>query len=91
MTEHSVTYDVVGGTRQITRQVFEAGTRILGSERTELRVWRGYAGWKVTSWDSDTRQFRTRKEASAWLDEMFCEWELAQVRARGGTKLVIAT
>lgn len=89
MTTHTVVYEIPGGTRTITREVYELLPRILGTETTETRVWRGYAGWHWRKAITDTRHFRTRAEASEWIDDMFRQKELADVAASGGTKLVI--
>lgn len=88
LTEHSVTYEIPGGTREITREVFDADRRILGTETTRERVWRGWDGWKSTELVTSTQHFRTHDEASAWIDEMLCARDVASVAASGGTKLV---
>jgi len=81
-TEHSVTYEIQGGTRVIRRELFTQDTRILGSEYTIERVYGGVRDavnpWKVTESCTETRQFRHMLDAQAWMDEMFRAWDIAQ-------------
>jgi len=81
-TEHSVTYEIPGGKQVITREVFTADGRYLGSEYTTEKVYRGYDGWRETQSCTETREFHTKAEAQAWMDAMFIAWELAHVGKR---------
>jgi hypothetical protein len=73
MTVHSVVYGDTGGSHCIvTREVFESGGRILGTETTTKRWFEGeWSGWHWRSATTETRHFATRSEASDWVDEMF--------------------
>lgn len=89
MTEHTVSYKVPGGTRDVTRQVFTSHGRILGTETETRQTWRGYDGMQTVSQTTDTRHFAHISEAQEWIDELFRDHETAGVKANGGTKLVI--
>lgn len=83
-TEHSVTYEIPGGTRVIRRELFTQDSRILGSEYTIEKVYGGCRDavnpFKSTESCTETRSFGHISEAQAWMTEMFTAWEIYHVQ-----------
>jgi len=83
-TEHSVTYEIPGGTRVIRRELFTQDSRILGSEYTIEKVYGGSRDavnpWKITESCTETCQFGHISEAQAWMDKMFSDWDVYHVQ-----------
>lgn len=93
-TSHTVTYVGIPGAkeREVTREVFTVGSRILGTETTEDRWFEGeMRGWRWVRKTTDTKHFGHANEATAWIDEMFREHDVYNVQRSGGTKLVVLT
>lgn len=91
--ERTITEEWGGGSarRITTRVAFRVYDRLLGTETVREERYQGqYRGWTWKSKDS-THAFADREEVVEWLDSLVREHEIAQVKANGGTKLVILT
>lgn len=90
-TEHSVRYEIISGAkhRDVKREVFTEGWRILGTETVTLHWYEGsYSGWRWRQERTETTHFSTIAEATAWIDEMFLAWELAHVGKRAPASMI---
>lgn len=88
LTEHSVTYEIPGGEQVITRTIYAPGRgdrdrRILGTEITSERVYRGWDGWKIRESCTETREFRRIEEAQAWMNAMLNAWQVSLTQKTG--------
>ena len=88
LQEDSVTQDLGGVRITTTRQTFEYLGRFLGSQtiRTERYVQNDTWTWVE---EHSTVAFPSLVELREWVDEMYREHDVEQVRRSGGTKLVV--
>lgn len=88
LTEHSVTYEIPGGERVITRVIYapdrsQMDRRIMGTETTSDRVYRGYDGWRITESCTETHVFGHISEAQKWMDVMLSDWQVSLTQGTG--------